>query len=271
MPVLLRGSDEIELRGKPYIFVPGTHTVQLLVSLPKEVEVGEHLRLFARNQPYPDSSFSFYSDTIEVEVRKGPELVLLERPLLPDTALLDDGLEFSFRVKNVGEKPFYGSLIDLKDDNEFMYDFTGFDEMIPAGGEAEKTMRFDSFFETGPLSLHLSYLISDGANDVVEWVMRLADGEIYTHSMWIVEGATANEEIAAAGFRIAWQGKTLCVQAPVSLQAYHIYNVKGGLVATGSASGHELRMDGSAWPTGVYVVAIETTDGKTMVYKIRII
>lgn len=84
------------------------------------------------------------------------------------------------------------------------------------------------------------------------------------------EGATANEEILAGSLQIAWQGTTLCVQAPAPLQAYHIYNVKGSLVATGSASGHELRIDGSTWTAGVYVVAIETADGKTIVGKIRL-
>ena len=40
-------------------------------------------------------------------------------------------------------------------------------------------------------------------------------------------------------------------------------------MATGSVSSNTLRIDGSAWPTGIYIVAIETADGKTMIQKIR--
>ena len=69
--------------------------------------------------------------------------------------------------------------------------------------------------------------------------------------------------------RIAWQGQTLCVESAAPLQAYHIYNVKGGVVATGSVSGNELLLDGSAWPTGIYFVAIETAEGKTVIQKTR--
>ena len=48
----------------------------------------------------------------------------------------------------------------------------------------------------------------------------------------------------------------------------HIYNVQGGLVATGSLSGTTARIDGSAWQTGIYIVAIETGEGKMIVSKL---
>lgn len=99
------------------------------------------------------------------------------------------------------------------------------------------------------------------------WPLPLASGELFEKKVVFIDKPTANEAIAAAGMRIAWQGQTLCVEATAPLQAYHIYNVKGGVVATGSASGNELRLDGSAWPTGVYVVAIETADGKMVIQK----
>ena len=38
---------------------------------------------------------------------------------------------------------------------------------------------------------------------------------------------------------------------------------------TGTLSGTSARIDGSAWPVGVYVVVIEMEDGKTRVYKIQ--
>ena len=70
---------------------------------------------------------------------------------------------------------------------------------------------------------------------------------------------------------VSWQGRTLCVESTaVALKAYHIYNVQGSLVATGQLSGTSAHIDGSAWPQGVYIVAIKTEEGKTVVYKIRV-
>ena len=101
------------------------------------------------------------------------------------------------------------------------------------------------------------------------WPLALESGELFEKKVVFIDKPTANEAIAVAGINIAWQGQMLCVESAVPLRAYHIYNVKGGVVAAGSASGNELRLDGSAWPTGIYFVAIETADGKTMIQKIR--
>ena len=80
---------------------------------------------------------------------------------------------------------------------------------------------------------------------------------------------TANEQIAASETTVSWQDRTLCVESAQPLKAYHIYKVNGEAVMTGLISGTSAHIDGSAWPTGVYVVAIETEDGKTRVYKIH--
>ena len=103
------------------------------------------------------------------------------------------------------------------------------------------------------------------------WLLN-REGEVdpYRHSVTITPKATANEEIAAPETTISWQGQTLCVESDAALKAYHIYNVQGSLVATGQLSGTYDHIDGSSWPQGVYIVAIKTEAGKTVVYKIRV-
>ena len=89
--------------------------------------------------------------------------------------------------------------------------------------------------------------------------------------MNILSKATANEEISSVSeATVSWQGRTLCVESAVALKAYHIYNVQGGLVATGTLSGTSARIDGSVLQTGLYIVAIVTEEGKTEVYKIQL-
>ena len=91
----------------------------------------------------------------------------------------------------------------------------------------------------------------------------------YHHPVNILSKATANEEISSVSeATVSWQGRTLCVESAVALKAYHIYNVQGGLVATGSLSGTTVRIDGSTWQTGIYIVAIETGEGKMIVSKL---
>ena len=88
--------------------------------------------------------------------------------------------------------------------------------------------------------------------------------------MNILSKATANEPVTPTSeTTVSWQGRTLCVESALPLKAYHIYKVNGEAVMTGSISGTSVHIDGSAWPTGVYVVAIEMEDGKTRVYKIQ--
>ena len=82
--------------------------MQLLVSLPSDVEVGERYQLFAKVHSVS------CSDTIDVEVRRGPELVLLERPMLPDTVADDASFAVPFRIKNIGEAPYRNGMILLE-------------------------------------------------------------------------------------------------------------------------------------------------------------
>ena len=100
------------------------------------------------------------------------------------------------------------------------------------------------------------YLITGIYQDIVVTISGIA---------W---NPTANEQIAASEMTVSWQGRTLCVESATALKSYHIYNVQGGLVATGSISGTSARIDGSAWPTGIYIVAIETGEGKRIVSKL---
>ena len=79
---------------------------------------------------------------------------------------------------------------------------------------------------------------------------------------------TANEQIAASEMTVSWQGRTLCVESAAALKSYHIYKVNGEALATGTLSGTSAHIDGSAWPTGIYIVAIETGEGKRIVSKL---
>lgn len=92
----------------------------------------------------------------------------------------------------------------------------------------------------------------------------------YYHPVNILSKATANEPVTPTSeTTVSWQGRTLCVESALPLRAFHIYKVNGEAVVTGTLSGTSARIDGSAWPVGVYVVVIEMEDGKTRVYKIQ--
>ena len=262
-PVLLRQGQEIELPTELYSFESGTHATQLLVTLPIEVEAGERCQLFVR---YHSKSCS---DTVDVEVRPGPELVLLEPPVLPDTVSLNEQLEFSFRVKNIGEVPYTNSYICFQESG-MTYTRVNL-KKIEAGEELEVKMGLYGFMAPGELQLALTYWIANKlAHDISFWSLCKVDGEPYTHTFYVVEDPTANEQITSIPeTTVSWQGRTLCIESAVALKSYHIYNVQGSLIATGQINGTSARIDGSAWPTGVYVVAIEMEDGKTRVYKMQ--
>lgn len=95
--------------------------------------------------------------------------------------------------------------------------------------------------------------------------------EPYTHTFHVVADPTANGQVTSIQeMTVSWQGHTLCVESALPLKSYHIYKVNGEAVATGPISGTSARIEGSAWQTGVYIVAIKTEDGKTEVYKIQL-
>ena len=130
---------------------------------------------------------------------------------------------------------------------------------------------FNGFYEPGELPLKLTYWVMNKLTfSMTVRDLPTLDGKPFTHTFYVVEDPTANEQVSSSETTVSWQGRTLCVESALPLKAYHIYKVNGESVATGSISGTSARIDGSAWPTGAYVVAIETMDGKTMVYKIHL-
>lgn len=252
-------------------------------SLQKEFAVGTRLIAEQRQQldlsilvkHVPEGSYQLQVSwaggivgTVPVKVERSTSLVITQMPDIPDTLKIFENYPLVYRVKNVGARDFNGALsfafiIPAEEGTRI-----GASRKLPfklaAGEEVPVEIPFAWFSQ--PTS---GYFILAQDTDI----KLCCEGEKEPYAQTVVitlEGATANEEILAESLQIAWQGTTLCVQAPAPLQAYHIYNVKGSLVATGSASGHELRIDGSAWTAGVYVVAIETADGKTIVGKIRL-
>lgn len=252
-------------------------------SLQKEFAVGTRLIAEQRQQldlsilakHVPEGSYQLQVSwaggivgTVPVKVERSTSLVITQMPDIPDTLKIFENYPLVYRVKNVGARDFNGALsfafiIPAEEGTRI-----GASRKLPfklaAGEEVPVEIPFAWFSQ--PTS---GYFILAQDTDIK--LCREGETEPYKQTVVLTpEGATANEEILAESLQIAWQGKTLCVQAPAPLQAYHIYNVKGSLVATGSASGHELRIDGSTWPVGVYVVAIETADGKTIVGKIRL-
>ena len=265
-PVLIRQGQEIELPSDVCLLDPSIKQLQLLVSLPSDVEVGERCQLFAKHHSVS------CSDTIDVEVRRGPELVLLERPMLPDTVADDASFAVPFRIKNIGEAPYRNGMI-LLEQGEIPYGQTARIDQIPAGAEVEEMLYFNGFYEPGELLVKLTYwVVNKQTFSMTVHDLTTVDGEPFTHTFYVVEDPTANEQITSIPeMTVSWQGRTLCVESTaVALKAYHIYNVQGSLVATGQLSGTSARIDGSAWPQGVYIVAIKTEAGKTVVYKIRV-
>ena len=264
-PVLLRQGKEIELPSDVYLLDPSIKQLQLLVSLPSDVEVGERYQLFAKVHSVS------CSDTIDVEVRRGPELVLLERPMLPDTVADDASFVVPFRIKNIGEAPYRNGMI-LLEQGEIPYGQTARIDQIPAGAEVEEMLYFNGFYEPGELLVKLTYWVMNKLTfSMTVRDLTTVDGAPFTHTFYVVEDPTANEQITSIPeTTVSWQGRTLCVESALPLKAYHIYNVQGGLVTTGQLSGTYAHIDGSAWPQGVYIVAIKTEAGKTVVYKIRV-
>lgn len=209
------------------------------------------------------------TDPVDVELVRPTVLVITEVPQITDIQVPQEQ-RMTYKVKNVGPKPFNGTLtfrlvID-NPDRKVMPVFL-YQAVALAVGE-EKEIEWSFSFGKSYRKSHTGYCLmyQSGA-----WLMNCeGEAEPYRHPVTITPTATANEEIAALKTTVSWQGRTLCVESVAALKAYHIYNVQGSLVATGLINGASACIDGSAWPTGVYVVAIETEDGKMEVYKIRL-
>ena len=253
MPLLFNETDTFQLVASNHLLVDGLNDLQLPIVVSNEIPVGDY-RLTMING-LDDSS-----DTISVSVAPGVKLVITEAPTIADTLFTNEDNVFVFKVKNVGVRNFSGTLsTGAGQDGKPLY-LRSQSMQIAVGEEQTYTGGIQSSAE----SVVVLSLQQDKA-----WPLALASGELFEKNVVFIDKPTVNEAIAAAGMRIAWQGQTLCVESAAPLQAYHIYNVKGGVVATGSVSGNELLLDGSAWPTGIYFVAIETAEGKTVIQKTR--
>lgn len=253
IPVLFNETDTFQLAKSDHLLVEGLNDLRLPIRVSNEIPVGDY-RLTVIND-FEDSS-----DTISVLVNPGVELVITEAPALADTFFVNENNVFSFKVKNVGVLDFSGTLsIGAVQDGNQLY--LRSQSMRIAVGE-EQTY-------TGGIQSSASGAVVLSLQQDKAWPLALESGELFEKTVLFTDKPTANETISGAALRIAWQGQTLCVESAVPLRAYHIYNVIGNGMATGSASGNTLRIDGSAWPKGIYIVAIETADGKTMIQKIR--
>ena len=209
------------------------------------------------------------TDPLDVELVRPTVLVITEVPQITDIQVPQEQ-RMTYKVKNVGPKPFNGtltfSLVIDNPDRKVMPVFL-YQAVALAVGE-EKEIEWSFSFGKSYRKSHTGYCLmyQSGA-----WLMNCeGEAEPYRHPVTITPTATASEEIAAPKTTVSWQGRMLCVESPVALKSYHIYNVEGGLVATGPICGTSTHINGSAWPTGIYVVAIETEDGKMEVYKIRL-
>ena len=212
-----------------------------------------------------------FTDPVDVELVRSTVVVITEVPTITDIQV-SKAQRVTYKVKNIGPNPFVGTLnfaLAITDDpNGAKVAAARHQEVELAVGEETEIEWSFSLFGKYYNDPHTGYCLmyQSGA-----WLLnREGEADPYRHSVTITPKATANEEIAAPETTISWQGQMLCVESDAALKAYHIYNVQGSLVAAGSISGTSARIDGSAWPTGVYVVAIETEDGKMEVYKIRL-
>ena len=209
------------------------------------------------------------TDPIDVELVRNSVLVITEVPTISDIQV-SKVQRVTYKVKNIGPNPFAGTLnfaLAITDDpNGAKVAAARHQEVEIAVDEEVEVQWSFSLFGKYYNDPHTGYCLmyQSGA-----WLLnRKGETDSYRHPVIITPKATANEEIDAPETTISWQGRTLCVESAQPLKAYHIYKVNGEAVATGSISGTSARIDGSAWPTGVYVLAIETTDGKTRIYKI---
>lgn len=253
IPVLFNETDTFKLAASDHLLVEGVNDLRLPIVVSNAVPVGDY-RLTVIN------SFEDRSDTISVSVNPGVELVITEAPTIADTLFVNANNVFAFKVKNVGARDFNGTIS------------TGAklgDEQLYLRSQAMRIAVGEEQTYTGGIQSSASSAVVLSLQQDQAWPLALESGELFEKKVVFIDKPTANEAIAVAGMGIAWQGQTLCVESAVPLRAYHIYNVKGGVVAAGSASGNELRLDGSAWPTGIYFVAIETADGKRVIQKTR--
>ena len=210
------------------------------------------------------------TDPVDVELVRNAVLVITEVPTITDIQYAKVQ-QVTYKVKNIGPKPFVGTLhFSLVIDNP-----NGAKVPVVRHEEVELAVEEETEVEWSFPSLGKCYQEPNTGYFLMTqsgvWVLnREGETEPYLHPVTITPRATANEKIDASETTFSWQGRTLCIESVAALKAYHIYNVQGGLVATGTLSGTSARIDGSVWQTGLYIVAIVTEEGKTEVYKIQL-
>ena len=210
------------------------------------------------------------TDPVDVELVRNAVLVITEVPTITDLQA-NKMQKVTYKVKNVGPNPFVGTLYFylVIDDPKGTKVPVIHHQEVEIAVEEEKEIKWSfPLFGKNYEEPNTGYFLMDQSG---AWQLN-CEGETdpYHHPVNILSKATANEPVTPTSeTTVSWQGRTLCVESALPLKAYHIYKVNGEAVMTGSISGTSAHIDGSAWPTGVYVVAIEMEDGKTRVYKIQ--
>ena len=210
------------------------------------------------------------TDPVDVELVRNAVLVITEVPTITDLQA-NKMHTVTYKVKNVGPNPFVGTLYFylVIDDPKGTKVPVIHHQEVEIAVEEEKEIKWSfPLFGKNYEEPNTGYFLMDQSG---AWQLN-CEGETdpYHHLVNILSKATANEPVTPTSeTTVSWQGRTLCVESALPLKAYHIYKVNGEAVVTGTLSGTSARIDGSAWPVGVYVVVIEMEDGKTRVYKIQ--
>ena len=211
------------------------------------------------------------TDPVDVELVRNAVLVITEVPTITDLQA-NKMQKVTYKVKNVGPNPFVGTLyfyLVIDDPKGTKVPVIRHQE-VEIAVEEEKEIKWSfPLFGKNYEEPNTGYFLMDQSG---AWQLN-CEGETdpYHHPVNILSKATANEEISSVSeATVSWQGRTLCVESALPMKSYYIYKVNGEAVATGSVSGTSARIDGSSWPQGVYIVAIVTEAGKTVVYKIRV-
>ena len=211
------------------------------------------------------------TDPVDVELVRNAVLVITEVPTITDLQA-NKMQKVTYKVKNVGPNPFVGTLYFylVIDDPKGTKVPVIHHQEVEIAVEEEKEIKWSfPLFGKNYEEPNTGYFLMDQSG---AWQLN-CEGETgpYHHPVNILSKATANEEISSVSeATVSWQGRTLCVESALPMKSYYIYKANGEAVATGSVSGTSARIDGSSWPQGVYIVAIVTEAGKTVVYKIRV-
>ncbi|MGM9760781.1 MAG: C10 family peptidase [Parabacteroides sp.] len=255
-PILFNETDTFTLAATTLLVSDGSCEVKLPVQVPDKAIPGQTYQLYVENDTYE------YSDTVQVTIARGPELVLTQVPQIPDTLYVGENHVFTFRVKNAGTKPFQGNLsmgVDQGDGTP--YYIRPQEGTLAVGAELTYTGGVQA-----SAALPVRLFVAQDKN----WQLNMSSGEPFERKVVFVERPTSVASVEASALTLQWQGSQLAIRSDKPLHQFQVYDWQGRTVASGPLQGTEARIDASTWPAGIYVVAIETADGKTEVYKIRL-